>query len=568
MGKAWSRAWSKAWFLGALTGALLAVSASAALAQTDSGGAAQDPAETADTLRAIEGIIAAQAAKERAVETLRQRLERTDSRTEREELEAELKTLNQEVARLDAQIQGVATGVSEEEFEPGSKEFDLQAELEELIQPFVLMLKSATENARQIERLRQTVSDAERQKEIATEALAALEPTLAAAPPGGGVAARLADLKATWIERRDSASDLADAAQRQLDTRLEQQIDPAEAAQQAGAAANEAVQSFFSATGRNLILGVGAFAGVLFLLRLLKRGLIRLLGQRRARSFPGRLGALLFDVVTVGAGFASMLLVFNFYNDWLLTGLTILVLIAVGWMVLSSLPQLVEQISLLLNLGAVQEGERVMFQGAPWLVKKLDLYTDLENPALRGGTFTLPVRQLGGLHSRPMGENEVWFPSNEGDWVVLENGLFGQVVFQSPEIVQIEEEGGAIVSFTLATYLDQNPRNLSHGYRASATVGLDHAHLDRAGDEIPRKIADFVKARLASLIDPAQIRAVDVELTAVGANSLDFDIDVDVEGAAAERYEDLRDALSRFAAQCCLQNGWRIAAPQMVLRRS
>ena len=46
------------------------------------------------------------------------------------------------------------------------------------------------------------------------------------------------------------------------------------------------------------------------------------------------------------------------------------------------------------DLGAVQENERLMFAGVPWLVERLDLYTHLVNPALDGGTFTVPVTGL------------------------------------------------------------------------------------------------------------------------------------------------------------------------------
>ncbi|MEM1419568.1 MAG: hypothetical protein AAF661_04000 [Pseudomonadota bacterium] len=545
---------------------LLALSSASVVAEDEDGG--QTRQEIAESLSAIENLLDTQASKQRAIETLRQRLERTDSESEREIIETELRDLSEEMRQLDAQIQGVATGVNDGIFDTGDRSFDLQAELEELIQPFVLMLKSATENARQIEQLRQTLSDAERREEVAAEALVNLAPALEAATPDTATALRLAELETLWTERREAAGDLAKAAQRQMDARLAQQIDPAEAAQAAQNAANDAVQSFFSATGRNLILGVGAFAGVLFLLRLLKRGFFSVIGARRARSFPGRLGGLIFDIFTICAAFGAMLVIFNFYNDWLLTGLTILVLIAIGWMVLSSLPNLIEQISLLLNLGAVQEGERVMFNGAPWLVKRLDLYTDLENPALRGGTFTLPVRALAGLYSRPMGENEVWFPSEEGDWVILENEVFGKVVFQSPEIVQVEEEGGAIVTFNLAAYLEQNPRNLSHGFRVTTSFGLDHSHQAIAGEEIPRTMRDYIKGRLATLVDPAQIRAVDAALVSASPSSLDFDLEIDLTGEAAPLYEDLKDALSRFALQCCAQNGWKLPAQPFSLRRA
>jgi hypothetical protein len=38
------------------------------------------------------------------------------------------------------------------------------------------------------------------------------------------------------------------------------------------------------------------------------------------------------------------------------------------------LPSFIREVMLLLNIGAVREGERVVYNGIPWLVKTLNLY--------------------------------------------------------------------------------------------------------------------------------------------------------------------------------------------------
>ncbi|MGI9522573.1 MAG: hypothetical protein ACR2PG_13090 [Hyphomicrobiaceae bacterium] len=82
-----------------------------------------------------------------------------------------------------------------------------------------------------------------------------------------------------------------------------------------------------------------------------------------------------------------------------------------------------------------------MSAGVPWRAKQLDFYTDLENPALDGGAFTLPVRELVGLHSRLAASREPWFPTKRGDWVQLKDDRLGQAISQTPELVQIREVG-------------------------------------------------------------------------------------------------------------------------------
>jgi hypothetical protein len=260
-----------------------------------------------------------------------------------------------------------------------------------------------------------------------------------------------------------------------------------------------------------------------------------------------------------------MLYVFNHFKDWLLLGVGLLLVVAAIWLAVSALPDLVEQATLLLNLGAVQEGERIVFNGIPYRVERLDFHTDLVNPKLRGGHFTLPVRELSGLHSRPVAEDEVWFPCDEGDVVVLDDGRWGRVVFQSPDAVRLEEEGGAVTTFEAAAFLGLSPKNLSRGYRASVRFGIDYAHQEMATTKIPELLAREVGEALVAEFGGEQVRGVEVELCGASAASLDFAIEADMTGACAERHGAVQNALLRHAVDCCTRNGWAIPFPQLVV---
>jgi hypothetical protein len=428
------------------------------------------------------------------------------------------------------------------------------------VQPFVLMLKSATENARAIENLKRTVLIAERSASTAQTALQNIAPLLEAAPTETVVSKQLEDIQARWKEREDEAKDRAAAAKRQLDARLAEVEDPR-------ASAEEAFQSFFSERGRNFAYGLSAFFGTFFALRLLRRGALAAIGSKRNRTTIVRFGSFLFDIFTVIFAFGAMLSVFNLYNDWLLTGLTMLVLLALGWFVLRSAPSLLEQVTLLLNLGAVQENERVMFNGVPWRVKRLDVYSDLENPVLRGGTFTVPIRTLKGLYSRPMDEQEDWFPSVEGDYVRLENGLLGLVTFQSPEAVRVEEDGGATTSFTLPAFLALNPTNLSHGFQVRAHLRLDQSHRADALDIIPHFLKNFTEQRLTHAFG-ASILSVEAALKKIGDTSVDFDVEIALTGDAAARYDAIEKALNVAVLAAVVDRSWTLAPPSYAVTRS
>ncbi|MEM1138413.1 MAG: hypothetical protein AAGH45_00910 [Pseudomonadota bacterium] len=516
-----------------------------------------EAAAIADSLEAIDSILQAQAEKRKQREALRTQLNQAQNEVDEEAAKAALSAVDTELEQLNAQVEGLATGVSLAEVEAEPREFNLNTELQGLIQPFLLMLKSSTENARAIAQLDQDLTDAERDQQVAIDALARLQPMLDAAPETGAVRDRLELIRETWEVRQNAANDATATLKRQLEIRREAQVRP-------GATVGSAFTSFVRERGRNLIVGMLVFIGVIALFRLVRTGMFSLLGTQ-SRGFPARLGGLLLDCGALIAAFAAILAVFNAYNDWVLTGVTLLLLLALGWLVLRSLPTLVEQVTLLLNLGAVQEGERVVVNGVPWLVKRLDLYTDLENPDLRGGTFTVPARELTGLHSRPLAQDEVWFPTREGDWVLLGDEVFGEVIFQSPEMVQIREEGGAVISYPIGAFMDEKPKNLSLGFRATISFGLDYRHQADAVSTIPQTLRAHLKERLPTIIDPRWIRMVDAVFVSAGESALEYDLEGDFTGEAAPRYEDIKEALAKFAVECSESQGWSIPFPQLTV---
>ena len=515
----------------------------------------------ATSLEAITNILKAQAAIKEQIEAVRNSIDAAGSEVEKTELGEQLKGLNAESGLLDQRIVSLATGISQSDINPSNEQFDLQQELEQLIRPFVWILKSATENARQIEQLKRTVLAATKEEKQAAEALDRLARMIDQAGDNPSLTDRLRAISDDWAQRQTNAKDLATTAGQQLQIRLSKRTD-------VGETTREAFTSFFNNRGRNLVYGILGFAVAILIMRLIRRGIMRLIGSPRNRSFPVRIGALIYDFATLATAFGTTLAIFNAYNDWLLTGFMLLVFIALGWFTLRSLPSLFEQITLLLNLGAVQEGERLVINGVPWRVAKLDLYTTLENKSLRGGSFTVPVRELRGQHSREIDQNEEWFPSEEGDWVVLENGLWAEVVLQSPEAVHLREEGGATFYYPVQSFLEQNPKNLADGYRVTIEFGVDYAHQAIAAKEIPETMQAYLEKELATVIDPDHLHGVYVTLFRAGESSLDFEIEADVGPGWGHLYEPLEHAMARFAVECCTHNNWSIPFPQLTVHKS
>ncbi|MGI9426214.1 MAG: hypothetical protein ACR2PA_23755 [Hyphomicrobiaceae bacterium] len=525
--------------------------------------------EAKEALKTLSNLIASRAERVSVLAKLRNDLKQAKDPTIKKELEEEIKTENQKLEQVDAQMSALTTGINESEIKDDTnKEFELQNELESLIQPFVRMMKDATENARQIESLKRTLATAEKRRGLAERAIERLELLASEAETKGSDEAKgatrihLSKLVKEWQGRRKEAKNLEDTAEQQLKVRMDEQ------ARSSGGLGTYATQ-FFRNRGLNLLLAISAFGGVFIVMGLIARiaGWVQA-RQGIPRSFATRLASLLFQVATGIAAFLAMLAVFNIMNDWLLLGIASIFALAVAWVGLKMLPGIAEQITLLLNLGAVQEGERLMFAGVPWRVRRLDFYTDLENPALDGGTFTLPVRELVGLHSRPSARDEAWFPTRKDDWVQLKDCTIGHVLSQTPELVQIEEIGGSIVTFETKAFVAEAPRNLSTGFRIRTEFGLDYRHQDDATNNIPNKLAADVEDGLIDLLGNDAVAAVDVDLRSAGDSAIIFEVEACIRGRYASRYEDVEREIPRLLVDACNRNNWVIPFPQIVMHRA
>lgn len=524
--------------------------------------------EAANSLKTLADLLTARKEQAAVVAKFKTELRKAKEDATKKELEVKIKTENSKLAQINAQISGLSTGVAEDEIKyDQTTKFDLKAELESLIQPFFKMMRDATENTRQIEALRSTIAVADQRQRAATRANTRLALLLSIEKQKGDttskeIKAHLSVLVKDWEKREKEAQHLVETAQQQLQLRLDQQ---ANAPSGIGIFATQ----YFSRRGLNLLLGLAAFGGVFLVMNLIAR-LADYTRRRRGyqRSFVTRLTSLVFRTVTMLVALLAMLAVFNLMNDWLLMGVASVFILAAVWIGLKMLPQLVEQITLLLDLGAVQENERLLFAGVPWLVQRLDLYTHLVNPALDGGTFTVPVRELVGHHSRPAADGEAWFPTRKGDWVQLGDGHIGTVVSQTPELVQVVELGGARRTFETTAFLADAPRNLSTGYRIKTEFGLDYQHQAIAVSEIPTRLAGHVQVDLVALLGEEAVVNVDVDLLRTDDSAIIFEIETDISGDMASRYEDVERCVAHSMVAAANLNGWVIPFPQIVMHRA
>lgn len=499
--------------------------------------------------------------KERA--ELNQQLKRTPDPAAAQQIREQLEPLDQRLRDLQNSFEEMVTGghslsslIDKTEDTP----FNWQQELEQIVRPLLDELKQLTERPRLMERLKSEQAVHEHRLQLANEAIAELEKTLeqTKAPL---VRQSTQALLEQWQDQKENAEGRLQRINTQL-TRLSASSDDL------GEELTTRLQTFASGRGLNLLLAVAGFALVYFALTGLGRLISRFPNRKRepgARRMARAVALLLRGFTVILALFATMLILYV-RGDWLLLGLLILLTIGLALGLQKSLPRYVKEIRILLNMGSVREGERIVYNGIPWRIASLNIFSTLYNPLLHGGgVLRLPIDQLVDLQSRPYSPDEPWFPSKEGDIVILEGDIYGKVLIQTPEIVQVQIVG-ATTTFRVADYLGKNPRNLSQdGFAIPIVFGLDYQHQSTLLSDIVPTLRAYLEEQLAQQPFQPHLKALLVEFNEAASSSLNLLIVAVFTGAAAEDYWSIRRFLQRTTVSACNHYGWVIPFDQLTV---
>jgi len=196
------------------------------------------------------------------------------------------------------------------------------------------------------------------------------------------------------------------------------------------------------------------------------------------------------------------------------------------------------------------------------------IHSHLTNPELTGGDLRIPIGELASCHSRPFDDPEPWFPTSEGDWVLLSDETRGKVTLQTPEVVELMLPGGGHKAIATGAFLELHPQNLTRGFRIEVIFGVDYEHQAICTQDIPRILRAKVQEGLLDTVAPDELRKVHVEFREAGASSLDYEILADFTGSAADRYEPIQRAISRLLVEACNENSWVIPFTQLTLHQA
>jgi hypothetical protein len=516
-------------------------------------------AKKATTAQQLDDLVKSLTAARADLKGMRKKAGTTRDESEKKLLDAEIDSLSKSVDELLASLETIVTGGSSlalDGAQPGEV-FDWKQEIEDLLKPFVYELKRLTERPRRIELLRSQQTLYEDRLGAAEDTLEKIV-TLRADAQTPALQQELGAIEQRWRKRREELNNKLTVTTLELEDLFAPRDEDT-------VSFWETTRELFSGRGLNLILAIAAFAVTYLLLHQTHRVYDRYTGRRArgSREFATRMVSLLFSTLTFLMALLAAMVLLSVRGDWLLLGLIIIVLVASILALRHSLPQYAREARTLLNIGPVREGERVVYQGLPWKVASLNVYSTLINPALRGGRLRLSLNEVATLHSRQYEEGEAWFPTQQEDYVLLDDTTFGRVLQQTPEYVQLAV-AGSIKTYSVGAFLGTNPRNLSaDGFGMFVTLGLDYRYQPQITTTIRDQVEAFFRQGLEAHAYGEHLKNVVVEFNEAGASSLDIAVIGVFSGGAAADYFAVRRLMNKLAVDVCNAHNWVIPFNQI-----
>ena len=471
-------------------------------------------------------------------------------------IDARLQQLSVDLAKMNHDFQTMALNTDISLFiEEPKEEFDWQQKAYQIAEPIFDKLEEMTKDSRELAELRDGLSLNKERHKVASQAIESLDELLSATPPPD-LQNKLSSLKETYQNRLQDSRNRIRFFEGQLNLREESDQSMLEQSSQAA-------KNFVRTLGLDLLLGIAAFCTVFFGMRYLQSAKQKYKPEKKkGRTFSSRLTTLVWTILSVLLAIGAMLAVFNTSGNIFLVSLTMLFLIGVAWAGMKTLPAFIEQIRMMLNIGAVREDELLIWEGLPWKVNNISFRAELVNPRLNGGVITIPTPLLVGQVSRPIGDKEELFPSKENDWVYLKDGTFGNVAYQTPTMVQIVELGGAQKGYSTQEYLSQDPMVLSTGFRKHIRFDLDYGHQPDITTSIPEKMESHLQKVLEKRLGE-DVNHIGVQFEEAAESSLRLGIIVDCRGSAAAHWPFISMWVHTALVELSSDQNWSIPFPQL-----
>ncbi|MCD4722452.1 MAG: hypothetical protein K8S13_21730 [Desulfobacula sp.] len=488
-------------------------------------------------------------------------LTKSSSDTEKKLLKSELTKLDKQLNDSAMDFERIATGIDIGLFvEKKVEAFDWQDELVGLIKPGIREIKRLTIKARYKAKLKDELSYYQGLSPVARQATQNIA-QLISQTKDLELKKNLEKLLPEWksIEKQIlNKMEIVAMSLAEIENEEESIIETSQTS----------IKNFFRTRGLFLFIAVIACLGVFFFLRLFSRVMVRFIPgyTSKYRPFHIRVLSLFFRIIAFAMVFFVLIFVFYVVEDWVLLSLTIIFVMGIGWAAKNTLPQYWHQSRLMLNIGSVREGERMIYYGVPWLVKNINVFSELENPSL-GVKLRLPIEDLLGKISRPFHKKEPWFPCKRNDWVILADGTRGVVTSLSHEMVELVQRGGAHKTYQTSDFLAQSPLNLSMNFRLKIPFGISYNLQKDSTGSILETLESYINTQVDKEGYKESLLNLRVEFQQAASSSLDILVLADFKGDMAPLYRRLSRAIQRWCVDACTLNNWEIPFPQLTIHK-
>lgn len=515
------------------------------------------------TLETLQKLQQSELMLKKEIELNRQNLKAVTSEDEKEKLNQEIKNLNEQLNDIATKFEKIATGIDTSTIKADKEKVNttLSEDLQLLIKPLISSAKEATGEMRQKAQLQEEI---EHYKEMLPNAVQAHDniEKLINLTDNKELQEELKPLKKYWEDQVKLLSSNLNASQHQVDLLEKNSVS-------FGSSLKQNTKSFFQERGLYLFEGFLAFILVITLMNLIHHFVVKWfpIFTKPDRSFYLRLLDLFYRLLTVTLAIVIPMAIFYFEEDWFLFSIGLLLLFGLAWTFRNLVSEFWQQTQLFLNIGSVREHERIFYEGLPWRVKNINIFTVLENPTLEI-VRRIPIESLIGMTSRPTYTHEPWFPCKIEEWVVLSDGYYGKVIGVSLEFIKLEDLGGGHKTYMLSDFLNLSPLNLSSDFRVVETFGIAYRHQKASTTTIVQQLEVFILQKIEKEAYAYGVKKVLVQFANAGDSSLNFAVIIDFNGEMAPLYNRLRRAIQRWCVDASNQYGWEIPFPQLTIHQA
>ncbi|CAA6801009.1 MAG: Unknown protein [uncultured Sulfurovum sp.] len=484
------------------------------------------------------------------------------SENESEQLKKSIKRLNTQIDDLTTKFSKIATGIelTVVQRNPLQVETTLSEDFQLLLKPLIQSAKNGTKGMREKAYLQEEI---EHYKSILPQASKAYQnvQNLLSTSKDKELTQELKKLEKYWKQQVQLLSSKLNASLHQVAI-LEKN------AVSLSSTFKENSKNFFHERGLVLFKGIIGTIVVLTFMRIIYFLVLKLfpIFTKPSRSFYIRLMDLFYKIITITLAIIIPMAIFYIEEDSFLFSIGVLLFLGMLWAFRNLIANLWQQARLFLNIGSVREEERIFFEGLPWKVKNINVFTIIENPTT-GMNLRVPIERLVGLNSRPSHEHEPWFPCKLEDWVILSDGYYGKMTGISLEFIDLENLGGGRKTYLVANFLALSPLNLSSDMRLVETFGISYKHQKESTTIIPNLLQEFLLEKFEEEDYTHGLIKLLVQFKSAGDSSLNLAIIVNLSGDMAPLYYRIQRDIQRWCVEASTQYNWEIPFPQLTVHQ-